>query len=81
VALLCVVVTPIVVLVGVPHRIVLGVGLAAVACAVLLAAFGAITAIAIMLRVHSGDRSMPRDLRLPLPSRLRPGEILGPRHG
>jgi hypothetical protein len=86
-ALLCVVASPIVATVGVPHHIVLGVGLAVVVCAVLLTAFGAITAIAIMLRVHSGDWSMPRDLRLPLPRQFRPGEVLGlthpaqPRHG
>jgi hypothetical protein len=78
-ALLCVVASPVVAMFGMPHGIVLGVGLAAVGCAVLLAAFGAVTAVAFVLRLRSGDWSMPSDLRLPLPRQLRPGSILGPR--
>lgn len=67
-----VIASPIVATVGVPQRIVFTLGLAAIVCAVLLAAFGAITAIVLMLRMRSGQYFLPADLRLPLPAPMRP---------
>jgi hypothetical protein len=63
---------PIVATVGVPQRIVFAVGLVSIVSAVLLAAFGAITAVALMRRMYAGNYLLPPDLRLPLPSGMRP---------
>lgn len=64
--------SPIVATVGVPPGMRLAVGVAAIVCAVLLAAFGAVTAVVIMMRMHRGQYFLPTDLRLPLPAPMRP---------
>jgi hypothetical protein len=74
----CVIATPVVAIVGVPPGIVFALGLVAIVCAVLLAAFGAITAVALMRRMHTGHYLLPRDLRLPLPPGMRPKLVTGP---
>jgi len=68
----CVIASPIVATFGLPRGIVFALGLAAIGCAVLLAAFGAITAVLIMLRMRAGQYMLPADLRLPLPAPMRP---------
>jgi hypothetical protein len=68
----CVIATPIVATLGVPKPVVFSLGVVSIMCAVLLAAFGAITAVALMRRMHSGDYHLPPDLRLPLPPGMRP---------
>lgn len=68
----CIVASPVVATVGVPAAVRLGVGLAAIACAVLLAGFGAITAVLLMVRMQSGDYFLPSRLRLPLPPGMKP---------
>jgi hypothetical protein len=72
-----VIATPIIATVGVPLRIVFALGVVAIVCAVLLAAFGAITAVALMRRMHAGQYLLPRDLRLPLPPGMRPRLVAG----
>ncbi len=67
-----VIASPIVATLGVPQRFVLALGLAAIVCAVLLAGFGAITAVLIMLRLRGGQYYLPEQLRLPLPGPMRP---------
>jgi hypothetical protein len=62
-----VIASPIVATLGVPQGFIFGLGLAAIGCAVLLASFGAITAVLIMLRLRAGQYLLPADLRLPLP--------------
>ena len=68
----CVLACPILATLGVPRSVVFALGLAAIICAVLLAAFGAITAVLLMLRMRAGQYLLPADLRLPLPRPLRP---------
>lgn len=75
-AVLCVIASPIVATVGVPHRILSALGFATIACALLLAAFGAITGIVLIRRMRSGQYLLPGGLRLPLPAGMRP--TLGP---
>jgi hypothetical protein len=67
-----VIASPIVATLGVPQGLIFGLALAAIGCAVLLASFGGITAILIMLRVRAGQYLLPVDLRLPLPAPMRP---------
>lgn len=67
-----VIVSPIVVTWGVPQSLVFALALAAIGCAVLLASFGAITAVLLMLRLRDGHYLLPVDLRLPLPGPMRP---------
>lgn len=69
---ICLVATPVVATVGVPDAVVQAVGMASIVSAVLLAAFGAITAVALMLRMAQGDFSLPRNLRVPLPPGMNP---------
>jgi len=71
VAVLCAVASPVVAAVGLPQRIVLALGLAAIGCAVLLAACGAVTGVLIMQRMRAGRYQLP-GLRLPLPAAMRP---------
>lgn len=71
-----IVAVPIVASVGVPPAIVRSVGIASIVCGVLLAAFGAITAVVLMLRMRDGDFLLPRELRLPLPGAMRPAGVL-----
>jgi hypothetical protein len=68
----CVIASPILATVGVPRGDRFAVGLAAIVCAVPLAAFGAITAVLIMLRMRAGQYLLPPGLRLPLPAPMRP---------
>jgi hypothetical protein len=67
-----VIASPIVATLGVPVGFVFGLALAAIACAVLLASFGAITAVLIILRLRAGQYLLPADMRLPLPAPMRP---------
>src|ERR1700761_3994969 len=69
---ICVIAAPIVATVGVPHGLRSAVGIASIVCAILLAAFGAITAVALMIRMRGGDFLLPPRLRLPLPGAMRP---------
>lgn len=71
-AVLGVVASPVVAVVGLPHGIVFGLGLAAIGCAVLLSSFGAITAALLVARIRAGHYQMPARLRLPLPGAMRP---------
>jgi uncharacterized membrane protein len=68
----CVIATPLVATLGVPQPVVFSLGVVSIVCAVLLAAFGAITAVALMRRMHAGVYHLPPDLRLPLPPGMRP---------
>jgi Na+/melibiose symporter-like transporter len=72
--LLCMVAVPVVAAIGLSHRALETVGLAAVTCGVLLAAFGAVTAVTLMLRMRSGYFQLPPRLWLPLPPGMRPTE-------
>jgi uncharacterized membrane protein len=69
---ICLIATPIVATVGVPQRIVFALGVASIVVAVLLAAFGAITAVALMVRMRAGDYALPPNLRVPLPGGMNP---------
>lgn len=69
---ICLVAAPVVATVGLPAAAVDAVGLAAIVSAVLLAAFGAITAVALMLRIADGDYRLPPQLRVPLPAGMNP---------
>lgn len=68
----CVVAAPLVAVTGAPHAVRLAVGLGSIVCAVLLAAFGAVTAVLLMMRMHEGNYLLPRKLYLPLPPGMRP---------
>ena len=68
----CVVAAPAVAMLPVPAGAQLVIGVTAIVSAVLLAAFGAITAVLLMLRMHSGQYFLPPELHLPLPSGMRP---------
>ena len=48
------------------------VGVVVILSSVVLAACGAITGVALMLRMNHGDYAMPSNLRLPLPGPMRP---------
>jgi hypothetical protein len=78
----CVVAAPIVATVDVPARAQLAVAVSAIVTAALLAAFGAITAVLLTVRMRSGQYFLPPTLRLPLPAAMRP-EIAAatPTHG
>ncbi|MDP9117397.1 MAG: hypothetical protein M3O28_09160 [Actinomycetota bacterium] len=64
--------SPVVATVKLPHGAVFALGIASFVCAVLLAAFGAITAVLIMVRMRDGLYLLPAQLRLPLPGPMRP---------
>jgi hypothetical protein len=68
----CALVSPVVATLGVPRSSIFALGVAAIVCAVLLAAFGAITAVLLMRRMQAGQYLLPPELRLPLPAPLRP---------
>jgi hypothetical protein len=68
----CVIACPVVATVPVAPGVRSALGLVALVCALLLAGFGAITAVAIMLRMQSGQYLLPPRLRLPLPAAMRP---------
>jgi hypothetical protein len=67
-----VIASPLVATFGVPQGVTFGLAVAAIVCAALLAAFGAITAVLISLRLRAGQYFLPADLRLPLPGPMRP---------
>jgi hypothetical protein len=64
--------SPVVALVGLPHDVVFGFGVATIGCALLLASFGAVTAGLLMVRMRAGQYQLPARLRLPLPAAMRP---------
>jgi len=72
VALLSIVALPAVMLADLPQSSVIGVGLAAIVAAIVLAACGVVTAILIGLRMRRGEDLLPASLRLPLPAWMRP---------
>jgi hypothetical protein len=72
VAVLSLIASPIVAAVGLPHAAVMGVGLAAIISAAVLAACGAVTGVLLMLRMQAGQYALPMRLRLPLPAVMRP---------
>lgn len=74
-----VVIAPAAALLHVSPPVVAGIGVAAIVSGVLLAGFGAITAVALMLRMHDGDYLLPAALRLPLPEAMRPAGVLAAR--
>lgn len=71
-ALICVIASPVLAVFGLPHAVVLPLGLAAIGCAVLLAGFGAVTFVLIGRRMTTGQYRLPSALRLPLPAGMRP---------
>ena len=74
-----VIAAPLAALLRVSPAIVRAMGVASIVSGVLLAAFGAITAVALMLRMRDGDYLLPTRLRLPLPDAMRPEGVLAPR--
>ena len=68
----CVLASPVLATVSVPHGIQVALAVTAMGSAGLLAAFGAITAVVLMLRMHEGHYDLPVGLRLPLPAPMRP---------
>ncbi|MDQ2797453.1 MAG: hypothetical protein M3Y06_09865 [Actinomycetota bacterium] len=70
--------TPIVATIGVPKRLQFSLAITSIGCAVLLAAFGAITAVVLMVRMQAGQYFLPVDLRLPLPGPMRPSMPVSP---
>ncbi|MDQ2748863.1 MAG: hypothetical protein M3Y44_04955 [Actinomycetota bacterium] len=69
---LSVIASPFLATLGFPRGLVFGLAIAVIICAVLLASFGAITAVVITLRLRAGQYLLPVDLRLPLPPGMRP---------
>jgi hypothetical protein len=67
-----VVTSPLIATVGVPTSLRFVVAVGAIVCGVLLAAFGAITAVLIAIRMRAGHYLLPPRLRLPLPPPMRP---------
>ena len=72
VAVLAILASPVVAALGLPQRVVFGLGVAAIGCALLLASFGAITGVVLMRRMAAGNYLLPDRLQLPLPSGMRP---------
>jgi hypothetical protein len=79
-AALCLVASPIIAVLGLPRPVLTGVGAASMACGAFLAACGAVTAVALMLRLRDGVYRLPDGLRLPLPAAMRP-PLADPRCG
>lgn len=71
----CVIASPILVTVDVPQAVLSAIGPAVIVCAALLAAFGVITAVVLMLRMRAGQYLLPVNLRLPLPAPMRPAPL------
>ena len=72
VVVVCVVALPAIALLDAPGGLILTIGIAAIVIAVLLAGLGAVTGVALILRMNDGDFTLPARLRLPLPAPLRP---------
>lgn len=62
--------SPLIAVVGVPHEALFPALL--LVCAIALAAFGAITGVVLMMRMHAGVYYLPRELHLPLPPGMSP---------
>ena len=75
-----VVVAPLAALLDVSRTVVVAIGMVSIVSGVLLAAFGAVTAVALMARMRAGDYLLPSRLRLPLPAGMRPDGVLAGRH-
>lgn len=73
--IVCMIASPILATVGMPRAFRSMIGLTAIICAILLAAFGAITAALLMLRMSAGQYLLPLNLRLPLPPSMRPTQL------
>lgn len=67
-----IVAAPIVAVLGLPHAVLPALGMVVIGSAVVLAGCGAVTAVALMVRMHHGAYLLPRDLQLPLPPGLKP---------
>ena len=65
---------PVLAALGVTGTARLAVGVAALVAGVLLAAFGAITAVVLAARMQRGNQGLPDRLWLPLPPGMRPPE-------
>lgn len=70
--MVCLVALPVVAVFDVPAGLRLSIGLTAVTMGALLAGFGAVTAVALMLRTKAGTYTLPIGLRLPLPRPMCP---------
>ncbi len=68
----CLVVCSVVAALGAPHVLRFALSVAAGVSAVLLAAFGAVTAVLLMLRMRAGQYALPAGLRLPRPTGMSP---------
>ena len=75
----CMAAAPVVAAVGLLQALRPAVVVVSIAAAVLLAAFGAITGVVLMVRMAGGDYLLPPDLRLPLPRPMRPPQGNGGR--
>lgn len=72
IAALSMLAVPVVATLGVPRGVISWLGFSVLVSAILLAAFGAITGVALMLRMRDGNYFLPSHLRVPLPSGMRP---------
>jgi hypothetical protein len=72
VALLAILASPLVAMLGLAQGAVFGLGVAAIVCALLLAGCGAVTGVVLMRRMAAGNYLLPERLSLPLPSGMRP---------
>jgi len=72
IAALSMIAVPVVATLGVPRGVISWLGFSVLVSAILLAAFGAITGVALMLRMRDGNYFLPSQLRVPLPSGMRP---------
>jgi hypothetical protein len=72
VAVLCLVASPVVAVLGLPRPVLAGFGAASLACAGLLATCGAVTGVLLALRLRGGVVGMPAGMHLPLPAGMHP---------
>lgn len=68
----CLLALPFLAVLDVPRGLFLAVGLGGIVAGVLLATFGAVTGVALLLRMNDGHYLLPAGLRLPLPRPMRP---------
>jgi hypothetical protein len=71
-AAVCMVASPVVAVLGLPPGALFGLGVTALVLCGLLAAFGAITGVILMLRMRAGQYLLPTRLHLPLPPGMDP---------
>lgn len=67
-----IVAAPLVAVLGLPPAVLPALGVIVIGSAVVLAGCGAVTAVALMVRLRHGAYLLPRDLQLPLPPGLKP---------